>query len=81
MVEFLNVDKQGIFEEIVERGRELGVASQEAYNELCDDIVTEKLEVGEMDEDSNTIGLVEQLKNRWSEYREMLGLDSEQPQL
>jgi len=81
MVEFLNVDKQSIFEEIVERGREQGVTSQEAYNELCDDVVTEKLEVGEMDEDSNTIGLVEQLKGRWVDFVEALGLDSSQPQL
>ena len=81
MVEFLSTNKQGIFEEIVERGRELGVENQEAYNDLCDDVVNEKLEVGEMDEDSDTIGLVEQLKGRWSEYTELLGLDSEQPQL
>lgn len=81
MTEFLTVDPQEIFDDVISRGREAGVADQEAYNELCDDVVTERLEVGEMDEDGPTIMLVGQLKNRWPDYQEALGLGAEQPQL
>jgi uncharacterized protein YihD (DUF1040 family) len=81
MTEFLNIDRQALFDELVERGRQQGINDQEAYNELCDDLLMERLEVGEADEDSNIIGLREQLKNRWPDYQEALGLGGEQPQL
>lgn len=81
MVEFLTVDPEELFTELVERGRQQGVVDQEAYNELCDDLLMERLEVGEADKDSNIIGLREQLKNRWPDYQEALGLGDSQPQL
>lgn len=80
-MEFLDVNKQAIFEDIVDRGREQGVVDQETYNELCEEIVQEHVDVGEIDKDSSTVGMSEMLKGRWLDYKEALGLDSSEPQL
>lgn len=80
-MEFLDVDKQAIFEEIVDRGREQAVVDQETYNDLCEEIVQERVDAGEIDKDSSTVGMSEMLKGRWLDYKEELGLDSSAPQL
>lgn len=81
MVEFLDVDRESIFGEIVERGREQGVSDQEAYNTLVNEVVEDHRRVGEIHDDSPTEDLVEQLRGRWMDYKEALGLDDTQPQL
>jgi len=80
-MEFLDVDKQAIFEEIVDRGREQGVVDKETYDELCEEIVQEHVDAGEIDKDSSTVGMSEMLQGRWLDYKEALGLDSSEPQL
>ena len=74
MTQFLNIDREQLFQDLVERGRQQGVTDQEAYHELCDDLVAELLEVGEMDEDADTIGIVSHLKGRWPDFQEALSL-------
>ncbi len=81
MTEFLNVDREAMFQEIVDRGRTEGIVDQDAFHELAEEVVMEHLNVGEIDEDSSTVGWVEQMKGRWPEYREALGLDTARPQL
>lgn len=81
MVEFLDVDRESIFGEIVERGREQGVSDQEGYNTLVGEVVEDHRRVGEIHDDSPTDDLVEQLRGRWMDYKEALGLDDVQPQL
>lgn len=81
MVEFPNVDPVSLFEEVVERGREQGVASQGAYDELVDEVIEDHRGVGEMHDDSPTEDLEAQLRGRWADYKEALGLDDSQPRL
>jgi hypothetical protein len=81
MTENLAFDPESLFQQVVERGRESGVAEQEAYDELVDDFVQEHVQVGEFDEDNDLPDLTEQLKTRWPDYKAALGLDTEQPQL
>jgi hypothetical protein len=81
MVEYLDVDREGLFEEIVETGREEGVTEQEAYNELIDTVIEDHRRVGEMHDDSSYEGIKEALRERWPDYREALGLDTANPEL
>lgn len=81
MVEFLEVDRESLFGEIVERGREQGVSDQEAYGTLVNEVVEDHRSLGEIHDDSPTDDLVEQLRGRWMDYKEALGLDDAQPQL
>lgn len=81
MVEFLEVDRESLFGEIVERGREQGISDQEAYGTLVNEVVEDHRSLGEIHDDSPTDDLVEQLRGRWMDYKEALGLDDAQPQL
>jgi len=81
MTEYLDVDRQAIFEEIVERGREQGVTTQESYDDLVEEVIEGHRAAAEIHDDSPTEDLEEQLRGRWSDYKEALGLDDPQPQL
>lgn len=81
MTELLDIDREGLFQEIVEQGREEGIVDEEAYHELIEDVVQEHVRVGEADKDSSTVGWVEHLKARWNDYREELGLNRDKPLL
>jgi hypothetical protein len=81
MAEFLDVDRQGVFDEVVERGREQGVTTQEEYNDLVEEVIEGHREWAEIHDDSPTEDLEEQLRGRWPDYKEALGLDDAQPAL
>lgn len=81
MTDFLSVDPSEIFQEIVELGRAEGINDQQAYVDLVDEVIERHRRVGEMHDDSSTVGMAEALRGRFAEYLETLGLDGEQPQL
>ena len=81
MTEFLSVDPGEIFLEIVELGRAEGINTQEAYVDLVDEVIERHRGWGEMHDDSSTAGMAEALRGRFAEYKELLGLGEEQPQL
>lgn len=81
MVEFLEEDKEGLFEEVVDQGREEGVADKEAYDELVETVIEDHRRLGEIHDDSSYDALVETIQARWPDYREALGLDEAQPEL
>ncbi len=81
MVEFLESDRQAIFDEIVDRGREEGIVDQEAFHELVEEVIQEHLNVGEMHDDNSTVGLAEQFKARFQDYLDTVGLDPDRPKL
>ena len=81
MVEFLDADREALFEEIVERGRQEGGTDQEAYHDLAEEVIQEHLNVGEMHDDSPTVDLVEQFRSRFTEYLDRVGLDADRPKL
>lgn len=81
MTEFLNVDPNEIFEEIVETGRAEGIDAHEAYVDLVDEIIERHRGLGEMHDDSATVARAEALRGRFAEYRERLGLMDDRPQL
>lgn len=81
MTEFLNVDPNEIFEEIVEAGRAEGINTHEAYVDLVDELIERHRGLGEMHDDSSTVARAEALRGRFAEYLAALGLEGERPQL
>ena len=72
MIQNLLTSDQEIFEDVIERGIGLGVATQEAFNKLVDEVIEAHREVGELHDDQNLIGDEEVIKERWGEYQTRL---------
>ncbi len=52
------------------RAKDELVTNGAAYEELVDDLIAEKLEWGELDQDEDTVGMREKLVQRWPEVEE-----------
>ncbi|MFH1632205.1 MAG: hypothetical protein ABIA47_04315 [bacterium] len=68
----LSTSNQELFDEIVERATEEGVADQEAFNQLVESMLEDKSGVGELDVDQDIESMEDAIKARWDEYSAML---------
>ncbi len=66
---------ESVFEEIVVRGREEGVASHEGYRDLVEDVVAMHADLGSMGDDTSSADVTEQLMGRFPDYQEAMGFD------
>lgn len=73
--EDLHFNIESAFKEVLERRKNQGAFDKEAYDQLVEDVIDEKLDRGELNDDDNTQEWKEQLQNRWAEVEEM---DSEE---
>lgn len=80
-MEFFDVDREVMFQEICETGREEGIVDEGAYRDLVEDVIESHRRVGEMHDDSPTDSLAEEFIARFAEYKTSLSLDESQPQL
>ncbi len=64
----LTFSEEEIFERIVEEGMMQGVAGEEAYHALVDEVVDDMLRMGELDEDQNIESHLTHLKARFVEF-------------
>ena len=74
MTEFLSFDLQTAYNVIKERAEAAPVTDKEAWDEMVDDYITERLEVGELNKDDDSQGMIEDLKTMWSEYEKNLNI-------
>ena len=81
MIDNLAYNLEDLFQEIVETGRAQGVATEEAYNELVEQVIEDKRSEGEMHDDNPTEGFEAQFREKWPAYKEALGLDEKNTQL
>lgn len=58
--------------ELKKRAKQELITSEDAYEELVDDLLAEKLEWGELNEDDDTQGLREDLIGRWQDVKEYI---------
>lgn len=72
MVENLSTSDQEIFDDVVERGIADGVNTQEAFNELVDEVIEAHREVGELSDDQDLMGDESAIKMRWPEFQARL---------
>lgn len=66
-MENLIFDLNQVFNEVLTRLEDQGSFSQEAYYDMVEEVLEEKREVGELDDDANIEELEDKLRHRWSE--------------
>jgi len=74
MTEFLTFDLNQAYAEIKERAEAAPVTDKEAWDSMVDDYITERQQVGELDLDEDSQGMIEQLKSMWLEYEKNLNI-------
>ncbi len=65
---------EALFDEIVERGRAEGVEDEQAFRDLVEEVVMDNGEDEGWYEEDEGGEMMEQLRGRWEEYREAVGL-------
>ena len=67
MTQMLSFDLESTFREIIDRMERDGVYEHEAYDDLVEEVLEEKRETGELDDDANVQEYIEKLRHRWPE--------------
>ena len=62
------LNEEQFFNQIKNRARAEGIASGEEWNDIVEEMINERLNVGEFDKDEDLEGLKEALKTRYEEY-------------
>ena len=70
MVEFPSYNVESLYEEVAERAREQGVASEDAWKELVEEILDERINWGEVDIDDDVTSMREALQEKWKQFEE-----------
>ena len=70
------LNRGDLFEEAAGLAREQGITDQAEWNELCDDVVDDHVELGELSDDQDLEGLREALHAAWAEYQRESGPES-----
>jgi hypothetical protein len=74
MTQFFDFDSNRAYAELKERAEATPVTSKEAWDEMADDYITEKLQIGELNVDDDTDAMIEDLKAMWPEYEKNLNI-------
>jgi len=74
MTEYLSFDLQQAYNEIKERAEAEPITNKEAWDSLVEEYINEKLDVGELDRDEDSQGMIEDLKSMWLEYEKNLNI-------
>lgn len=69
-MENITFDLNRVFKEIIARLEAQGSFSQEAFYDMVEEVLEEKREVGELDDDANIEELEDKLRHRWPEAKE-----------
>jgi len=74
MTEYLSFDLQQAYSEIKERAEAEPITDKEAWDSLVEEYINEKIDVGELDRDEDSQGMIEDLKSMWLEYEKNLNI-------
>ena len=74
MTQFLDFNLNEAYTAIKENAEAAPVTTKAAWDEMVDDYITERLEVGELDVDDDTDAMIESLKAMWPEYEKNLNI-------
>lgn len=74
MTQFLDFNLNQAYSELKERAEAAPVTNKEAWDEMADSYITERLEVGELDVDNDTDDMIEKLKSMWPEYEKNMNI-------
>ena len=68
MVENLEYDPQELYGMVRERAEAEGVATQEAWNDMVEVVLNEKVDWAEVEDDDNISELRDDLRSRYADY-------------
>ena len=69
-MENITFDLNSVFKEIITRLEEQGSFEQEASFDMVEEVLEEKREVGELDDDANIEEMEDKLRHRWPEVQQ-----------
>lgn len=69
MVENLEYNPQELYEMVRERAEAEGVTTQEAWNDMVEFVLNEKLDGAEVEDDDNVEELRDDLRSRYKDYQ------------
>lgn len=69
--ENLHLNLESVFQEVLRRRKEQAAYDKEAYDQIVEDVLDEKLDRGELDDDNDIQEWKEQLQNRWIEVEQL----------
>lgn len=72
MTQFLDFNLNQAYAEIKENAEAEPVTNKEAWNDMVEQYINDKIEAGELDKDEDYEGMIENLKNMWLEYEKNL---------
>lgn len=72
MTENITFDLNQLYSQIKEQGEREGVTDAEGYLSLVEDVVNEKVDVGELHSDQNIEQIIEDLRTKWPDYEKNL---------
>lgn len=78
-MENFNITLGAIFNTVIERRQSQGAFSREEYADLVDEVLEEKREVGEIDDDFDFKQAKEALLARWKEIHDNETMETEGP--
>lgn len=67
MTNTIEPSAENLLLELKKRSKQELISSQAAFEELVDDLIAEKIEWGELDEEEDNVALREDLVQRWEE--------------
>lgn len=70
MTQMLTFDLDDVFKSILARMETQAEFTRELYNEMIEDVLQEKIDLGELDQDDDTEEYKEALRVRWPEAQE-----------
>jgi hypothetical protein len=72
MTEFLTFDLNEVFRTAVERMQSDGIATKDAYDDLIEELLEEKVELGELSADDDIEEYEDKLQARWPEAQALM---------
>ena len=74
MTQFLDFNLNQAYAEIKENAEAEPVTSKEAWNDMVEGYINDKIDAGELDKDEDYETMIEELKSMWTEYEKNLNI-------
>lgn len=81
MIELLGYTRESLYQEVLSRGKDEGIFSEEGFRELVEEVIEEHREWGEIHDDDPTEGLELWVGECWPRYQEDTGITAEEDEI
>ena len=74
MTKFLTFDLNTAYSEIKQKAQQEAVTTKEAWDSYVDDYINKKINIGELDSDQDTEGIIKDLQAKWTAYQDNINI-------